>query len=378
MWSFNGDLYDLSSFAKIHPGGEYLINETKGYDITYLVQTNHKWIKDDAVKKLEKYKCKDADKDINKLQILWDEELDIIHAELVADGVDIFNLKTPLYGWLYYACLFYFYAYNIYQWAKSPSYVNGWWVGIFGWLLCACMHHETSHNAFSKRPFINRLFGYCLIPYSNPKDWYRKHCILHHQYTNTLLDEDFQTTDEGFIRHHRDVKWNKSQRLQLVVLELYSAFITLFYSFGCNVNTVCQMLIISCHYYLHKSIFLSYLPFATFSVLFVFFTQLNHIQESTITPKLLKQPPNFVNHQIQSCVDYNHGNILLSGLSIFLNYQTYHHLFPSVSQFHFWWLAPRINKILAKHNYYIVNNSFKDVIYNYFSYLQMLSYKNDD
>jgi linoleoyl-CoA desaturase len=329
------------------------------------------------VKKLEKYKCKDKD-NVNKLQILWDEELDIIHAELAADGIDIFNLKTPLYGWLYYACLFYFYAYNIYQWTKCPSYQNGAFVGIFGWLLCGIIQHDASHYALSKRPIINRLFSYCLIPYSNPTDWYRKHCILHHQYTNTLLDEDFQSTDEGLVRHHRDVKWNKFQTLQLVTIELYSAFVVFFYSFGLNVNTFCQIMIISSHYYLHKNILLSYSPFAAFSLLFLFFTQLNHIQESAVSSKLLKQPQNFVKHQIQSCVDYSHNNILLSGLSILLNYQTYHHLFPSVSHLHFWWLAPRINRILARHNYYIVNHSFKDVVYNYFSYMQMLSYKNDE
>ena len=55
MWYFNGNTYDLTEFAEKHPGGQHLINETKDYDITYLVQTNHNWTQKYAIKRLEEY-----------------------------------------------------------------------------------------------------------------------------------------------------------------------------------------------------------------------------------------------------------------------------------------------------------------------------------
>ena len=63
--------------------------------------------------------------------------------------------------------------------------------------------------------------------------------------------------------------------------------------------------------------------------------ELNHIQENAISDKILDKPSDFVLHQMKSCIDYSYDNLLISSLTIFLNYQTYHHLFPIVSHFHF-------------------------------------------
>lgn len=49
--------------------------------------------------------------------------------------------------------------------------------------------------------------------------------------------------------------------------------------------------------------------------------------------------------QVISSVDYSHGNWLMTFLCGALNYQTVHHLFPSVSQYHYMDIAPIIKKV---------------------------------
>ena len=264
------------------------------------------------------------------------------------------------------------YIHFVYTWAFQPNYLIGALMGTFGWLFCGFIQHEASHNSLSKNPNINYYSRFLVMPWADPKQWFLKHCILHHQYTNTELDEDFQTKPNIPIRHHFDVKWNWLHKFQLILLQIYNPFVTFFYSPTLLVVFV-QSLSLSLHYYIHKNILLSALPFLVFGSWFMFITQLSHIQESTITEKLLKLPPNFAQHQVKSCVDYNHGNIVISCLCIFLNYQTYHHLFPRISHFHYLHLKQELDAILIKRGLVVENNDFVNIVYNYFGYLNKLS-----
>lgn len=41
FWAIDNKMYDLTEFAKTHPGGSSWINYTKGQDITALFKTHH-------------------------------------------------------------------------------------------------------------------------------------------------------------------------------------------------------------------------------------------------------------------------------------------------------------------------------------------------
>ena len=58
LWLFNKKLYNFNNFINNHPGGKWVIEESKGHDITYLVQNNHNWTKEQAVNRLKKYEYK--------------------------------------------------------------------------------------------------------------------------------------------------------------------------------------------------------------------------------------------------------------------------------------------------------------------------------
>lgn len=55
------------------------------------------------------------------------------------------------------------------------------------------------------------------------------------------------------------------------------------------------------------------------------------------------------NLQVKTSVDYSHGNPIATYLSGALNYQTAHHLFPTVSQAHYMAITPMILDVCEKY-----------------------------
>lgn len=64
MWRIHDTLYDLTDFAKRHPGGEDWITFTKGMDITELVESHHIY-QDKLTPYLKKYRVRETKKPRN-------------------------------------------------------------------------------------------------------------------------------------------------------------------------------------------------------------------------------------------------------------------------------------------------------------------------
>ena len=260
MWYFDGNTYDLSTFAKSHPGGKHLIMETQNFDITYLVQSNHNWTREYAVKRLERYKVSNDKYKKFGGDILWDTKLDNIKNKLKMANIDISDLKTPWWGWLYYCVFGIIYLFFGVKWIIDNEYSVLF--GVFGWLWAGFIQHEASHNALSHNKNINYLFRHVLIPWADPKSWFRKHSILHHQFTNTKLDPDFQGRENLFVRHHKDVTFRYAMKLQMLTIFLYNTVISFFYNIG--YVTFIQIGMISLHYSIHHSLLGCVSPFISF------------------------------------------------------------------------------------------------------------------
>jgi linoleoyl-CoA desaturase len=245
--------------------------------------------------------------------------------------------------------------------------MNALCTGLFGWLWGGFIQHEGGHLSLSRDPFINYVARFAIVPWTSPSAWFVKHSVKHHQFTNTKMDEDFQTVEGGPIRHHKAVEWNFMQRLQVLTVTLYGPVVQFFYDMGWV--SYLQVAIIGGSYYVHGSLLLAFLPFFTFGSAFLFITQLNHIQECCTSQELLEYPKDFVKHQVAACVDYSHGNVFMSAISIFLNFQTYHHLFPSVSHFYFLTHKPLLDRTLASQGILVNEKGFGEVVSGYYSYL---------
>ena len=64
----------------------------------------------------------------------------------------------------------------------------------------------------------------------------------------------------------------------------------------------------------------------------------------------------------------NNFNLLISLLAIFLNYQTYHHLFPNVSHFHFLNIRDDIDRVISRYSH-VQTQELSVVIKNYYRYI---------
>merc|ERR1711907_483064 len=143
---------------------------------------------------------------------------------------------------------------------------------------------------------LNYIARFAIVPWASPSAWFVKHSVLHHQFTNTKMDQDFQTAEGAVVRHHQDAAWNTLQRLQVLTVSVYGLIVPFFYSMGWV--SVLQAIIIAGSYMLHGSWLLAFLPFFVFGSCFLFITQLNHIQECCATDRLLEYPEDFVQHQV--------------------------------------------------------------------------------
>jgi len=77
--------------------------------------------------------------------------------------------------------------------------------------------------------------------------------------------------------------------------------------------------------------------------------------------------------QIKTTVDYGHGSPLAAYLSGALNYQTIHHLFPSVSQYHYPAVTPIIMEVAKKHGLeFNVYDNFYDAFSGHIKHLRNL------
>ena len=85
-------------------------------------------------------------------------------------------------------------------------------------------------------------------------------------------------------------------KYQILTITLYSMLISFINSF--SYITAVQVAIITLHYYIHNSLIDCIIPFVSFGVIFLIITQLNNIQEDSITNEILDKPNDFVLHQM--------------------------------------------------------------------------------
>lgn len=77
--------------------------------------------------------------------------------------------------------------------------------------------------------------------------------------------------------------------------------------------------------------------------------QVSHVSPAAVWPDI--QSPlsdEWAINQLHTSIDYAHGSWLTAFLCGALNYQSVHHLFPAVSQYHYPAIAPLIKRVCAK------------------------------
>ncbi len=269
------------------------------------------------------------------------------------------------------------------------------------------IQHDGGHQAYSKRPWINRLMARALdLIGGSSYFWARKHNTIHHTYANiTGQDDDI---DLGLLArlspHQKRLAFHRLQHHYLWVLyglvtikwQIYDDFRdwatgqaggrrfarpkgwdlafflggkTLFFSLA----LVVPLLIHPAWAVLLLFFTASLVEGIVLSVVF----QLAHCVEEAAFP--LPRPDTgrmetaWAAHQVEVTVDFARGNRLLSWFIGGLNFQIEHHLFPRICHVHYRALAPLVEETCREFGLeYVAHETFLAGVASHFRWLRRM------
>jgi fatty acid desaturase len=287
------------------------------------------------------------------------------------------------------------------DWIYSPSLIVSAAIGYLYFVIFGHLQHEGCHGALSKKAWVNYLGRLTIFPTVSPRQWFLHHAVMHHVHVNTKMDPDYQHGEwplASLLRHHPKAAYHYlPHRIQQVLALVAGPFVSfpygsdeaivqsvfplvtgkfdqLPYEWWLDVSALLfKPIVIALHYHYHGSLVMAVVPWLAFGQIFVLITQLSHIQEACTTVGEEGGVPahapvgEFVSHQAKGGFDYSYSSrssgfsklqdMVSTLLSIWLNFQTFHHMYPTVS--HLWWFDTRaqdavvefLKKEGIQHNY---------------------------
>jgi len=248
--------------------------------------------------------------------------------------------------------------------------------------------HDASHLSFGWNAKWWTVAGRFLMDWvcgASILSWSNQHVLGHHVYTNVMgVDPDLPPKLSGDIRRVANMQsWNPIYRFQHIYLLFLYGFLAIktriqdltdtFWArmngaVRVNVTGPSEYILQFCSktfffvwrivlpFYLFKSSLGEFLLlFAIAEIITGYYLTLNfqvsHISPSAAFPNIKTGfNDEWAVAQVKTTVDYAHGSRLVTFLSGALNYQTVHHLFPSVSQYHYPAIAPIVIQMCKKYH----------------------------
>ena len=401
LWGYEGQRYDLAEFAAVHPGGHELIESTRGADITVLVNTYHPHMTSKQMRRrIAAYwraggaPCRHR---FAGAAPLYDELRAVVSGYTKYNGSKGFDhLGWTLFFSLACASLAIFGARTVIQ----GGLLNSLMLGACMWLVCADSAHSGSHCAISRSRKDNRLLSRTLGAYfSVSSQWLRQHVISHHVNTNDDGDPD--------IWHHPGaaLPWRVSERVpwrpafarwryhlaatiwmtQIVPTVYYTALMItrgtypptkarVIWSKGERRRAITEFTItlaILALMILRNGI-MGIVPNATCGTLYYVFSQVSHASD----PALCRDATEWAAEQLSACGgDWSLHSYTASFVSIGLNNQALHHLFPTVHHAHHVRLMDLIAPVLRKYGYDTTKRhaTLQDSLAAHFAHLDTLN-----
>lgn len=396
-WVYIGNqVYDITPWLDHHPGGKEILLLCAGRDISDLFITYHPFT-DKAAAVIAKYQIGEI-KSTEFPQFapdrgFYQECRQVVGEYFRSTGKDH---KDPFPG-LWRLAMFLttaFICYVVLHLTQMNAGVKLLAAIVFG--VCQALPllhsmHDASHLAIGSTPVWWRTIGrLCMDWFAGASlySWYNQHTIGHHVYTNIMgADPDLPMMEKGDMRRITPYQESSSfYRYQHYYLMFLYGFLGLKFRIQDITGTIIDGTNAAIRVNQQSSYDL-FLQFVTKSwwafyrlvlPIFVFHTQHNmswwefwgyffvsemmtgyylafNFQVSHVSPNLLwpdiHQPlsDEWAINQLQTSVDYNHGSWVCNLACGALNYQSIHHLFPSVSQYHYPAIAPLIQSVCKKY-----------------------------
>lgn len=389
FWIIHGKKYDLTNFIKYHPGGKDALMMTRGKDCTELFESYHTFSHKQR-QILQKYYIEDienyqSDFDWDNTPF-YDECKAAVKKYFSPKGTEstdeiISNSKIP---WKYafgYFIGFLLMLYSFYLFCSGDFYAI-FYFPIMYWLIGSECMHTGSHYAFSTYPIINKSLQYIGNFNCEYHIWFFFHVIGHHQYTNIYnKDPDLQHTIHSEknvpnyrVHNEQNIKYSKFWKIMYWDIVPFGSTLGIslleipFYLKNKKIHTVdineifidfirndrlifqlLHILFIGCYPHgILKGIFALFWSWNIHGFIMSISTQISHLNEGSmieVEKYKKKKDQNKVEwavHQMLTAMDYSPDSLFIKILSLSLNYQIVHHIFPSINPAHY----PAIRKLL--------------------------------
>jgi fatty acid desaturase len=305
--------------------------------------------------------------------------------------------------------------------STQGSVLGSFAFAIFGWLMGA-LGHDAGHFAASRRPVINEWGVWAMSLICNPVLWQHQHTYAHHSFTNEFDNDPDIRHFDFILRVHKRIRYEEQYRYQrnwMVVLlaYLFVVFGTCFYipwgmietgtlygmvnwqdkdrpskAFGMRIHlALYTFLIMVLPFFTHASSWMAFLAvfvhISTLGIVFAIFSQINHLNESSIGRNMddralsanNKRDPRLVDSwaaaQVETSNNFASDSLLWYVLSNGLNHQIEHHLFPGLNHCHLHHIVPVVRETCREYGVeYKCFDTWSDLMDETLKWYSKLSY----
>lgn len=388
VWIIHGKRYDLRPYLDKHPGGIPALEMARGRDCTELFESYHSQ-SDVPARMLARFEIKDPEPAVDGADeapeahdefFEWDNTpfSDALKARSRAYfaglGGGMRAHKAPPPAIALHALWLVLTAVSFWGWMNG-QYWSLIALPLFYWIGPSNLMHSGAHFSLSVHPRWNRFWSYAGSAMVSIFTWERQHNIGHHAYTN-LDDKDPDLNHfshpyspmPGF-RTHAKQPWLRKYRWWGFAASFQSWMTTMGpgllnepeYLIDGEMARVVplrfanrwrlvrhilgRLLIVSiCFVYpalafpLPKAFAFGFLPLGLHGLLYFCFSQVSHINaECFVDPDVEsgERKIEWAELQVRTCKDYEQHSRFWGILSIGLNLQVVHHLFPQVDPWHY-------------------------------------------
>jgi fatty acid desaturase len=280
------------------------------------------------------------------------------------------------------------------------------------WITGVNSFHDASHHALTRNRFHSKFWIHYGSWFISPAFWRRVHNQTHHVYTNIIgYDPDighnlFTHKTLPNAKYRSNFKYQLFYYFFIVVtvvfpLRWYDEYI--FYwkdetaprfkrqfkvnwiEFFISYTYRCTMLYFFIlypfyHHCLTKALLLAFYTPMMYSLLFMMFSQVSHLNHSTTkhftsninTTNWLDN--NWTVHQLKTSSNFSTSSTFWTMMSGGLNYQIEHHLFPTINHEHLYKISPLVKEICKENNIpYNDLGEFTSIIYEHLSHMYKMS-----
>lgn len=331
-YKIHDNLYDLTDFVEVHPGGIDMFNNLKpDTNITPMIYAYHKNPKN-ILTMLPKYEVPFTD----DIKIEYDNNYTYDkYCELkTLVYMEIHEKKIPLH-WSNTEISYNAFMVSVYlgMWIYSFYYIHNlsyWFVlfhALFGTSICGGIWHEVSHNIGFKNIKLNRLISsYIVFPFVDENEWKFRHNYLHHCFTNTKNDVDFYKNDVLFRFSTNSVLYfhHKFQCMYIYILFILNGHNkAIFRNITNRKYTALFFVCLLWYFFRNKILFF----IGVTGLQFTFLSSLSHIHHECVEINT-ENKNDFLYNQISSSMNYRTDDFITRFLSMTIDIQIEHHVFP--------------------------------------------------